>query len=742
MNALEIIAQDLFDKVRSRFTNLQMGDESGAVTLDPKEARMFDFDFILEGNNLGRVSISINNIGSLKVFYSQGIVEGIDHVSAGLWYDFLKEMRGFAKRRLLRFDARDISKDFLDQNDFQFLAQNGSPQENAMQESNYYGSSMSSYRKLENTKLILRHSKAVDENVVGGRSRHVKAIFIENEAGERFKYPFIHLAGAKAMQRHVSNGGNPFDQAGQAITTMSEHIIKLGSFKRHVGNAQNLTTEAVGILDRASSKLSQLRSTMEAISKQKNYEAWRENLETTPLSQIEELDETTLADFKSKFTVSSFKDDLAQYFPLLNSIMHETSVVDLEDVVSEDSKKCCCDEKGEEECPVHGEQKAVKENTVDEGSAHGYNVVKWYEKHDGDQIKLCRWLKKEAGLPKDADVYFDDADLVYGDKTIVPDALINPKLKFNDLLTAVVHASGSGQAKQDMGGYYREGTIEAFESWTDELDPFSPAKLVRESGDQTPEEKHETMKYIVGLNKAIKAGEVQPTPELEQEFETTLGYLGLPFDQISKAWERVTGQSKDSGIDPKFKRSAPPMNIDGDEGDDDSDADLDKYKNMAKGGSIGMDKTDFGSGLDEESQADGQLPIKEIAEVVKSMFDPIAGAFPRGETGVKTHIAVKYGESAGDLAEQLCQYLIQKHSDNKQMEAIRRLSGLPPLTEAEKKKWVQDAVKGIKKGALSKQEGKKKGEKFSKSELKSLKKSGTPLEKKRANFALNIQKKK
>ena len=65
-----------------------------------------------------------------------------------------------------------------------------------------------------------------------------------------------------------------------------------------------------------------------------------------------------------------------------------------------------------------------------------------------------------------------------------------------------------------------------------------------------------------------------------------------------------------------------------------------------------------------------------------------------------------------------------------------------PDDEAEKKKWVQDAVKGIKKGALSKQEGKKKGEKFSKRELKGLKKSGTPLEKKRANFALNIQKKK
>jgi len=632
MNALEIIAQDLFDKVRSRFTNLQMGDENGGVTLDPKEARMFDFDFVLEGNNLGRVSISINNIGSLKVFYSQGIVEGIDHVSAGLWYDFLKEMRGFAKRRLLRFDARDISKDFLDQNDFQFLAQNGSPQENAMQESNYYGSSMSSYRKLENTKLILRHSKAVDENVVGGRSRHVKAIFIENEAGERFKYPFIHLAGAKAMQRHVANGGNPFDQAGQAITTMSEHIIKLGAFKRHVGNAQNLTTEAVGILDRASDKLSQLRYTMEAISKQKNYEGWVESLESTPISQIEELDETTLADFKSKFTVSSFKDDLAQYFPLLNSIMHENGELDLADAVTEDP---------------------------------------------------------------------DDDDTV--------EEITKP-----------------------------QGAMEAFEAWTDELDPFSPAKLVRESGDQSPQERQQSMKYIIDLNKAVKAGQVQPTPELKQEFEQQLGVYGFGMrdEEIEKAWQRITGEKSTPSVDPKLRKPAPPMDMRGMDSDDEVDPDIAKYQGMAKRGSIGTD--DFGAELGEEDgemAPQGKPPIKEIAEVVKSMFDPIAGAFPRGETGVKTHIAVKYGDSAGELAEKLCTYLIQKHGDNQQMEAIRRLSGLPVM---EKKNWMKDAF-SKNKGKLHKELGVKQGEKIPASKL-AIKKSDSTTVKKEKTLAKTARK--
>ena len=100
--------------------------------------------------------------------------------------------------------------------------------------------------------------------------------------------------------------------------------------------------------------------------------------------------------------------------------------------------------------------KASKQG-VAEGSAHGYNVAKWYEKN-GDQIKLTRWLRKEAGLPKDAPVYFDDADLVYGDKTIVPGALVNPKLKFNDLLTALTQATG-GQGKQNVDGVYRESGV-------------------------------------------------------------------------------------------------------------------------------------------------------------------------------------------------------------------------------------------------------------------------------------------
>jgi hypothetical protein len=90
---------------------------------------------------------------------------------------------------------------------------------------------------------------------------------------------------------------------------------------------------------------------------------------------------------------------------------------------------------------IKGPKGKLPEDAVAEGSAHGYNVARYYEKYN-DQKKITNWLRTNAGLDKTAPVYFDDADLVYGDQTIVPDALVNPKYKMSDLLAAVVQAAG------------------------------------------------------------------------------------------------------------------------------------------------------------------------------------------------------------------------------------------------------------------------------------------------------------
>ena len=346
MKTIEIISQDLFDKIRSRFTNLQMGDDTGGVTMDPRKARFYDFDFTIEERNLGRVSISINELGTLKMFYGKSILEDTDPVGKDYWYDFLREMRSFAMRRLLRFDTRDITKSNLNKDDFQYLATNGSKEENMTESARFQGSKMTSHRVLERTKLIVKHKKGIEDESFGARSRssNISALFVENEEGERFKYPFIHVAGAKAMQRHVANGGRPYDEKGNTIIDMSSKIAQLSAFHRHMGRHDQMNSEVNEIAGRTGAKLENLRNTLNSLHGQRGYEAWSEGFQPTTANVSTEMDQATMEDYKSKFTVNSFKEDLAQYFPLIHSIMQETSEVDLSEYVKENNDVCSdCD---------------------------------------------------------------------------------------------------------------------------------------------------------------------------------------------------------------------------------------------------------------------------------------------------------------------------------------------------------------------------------------------------------------
>jgi hypothetical protein len=637
MNALEIISQDLFDKVRSRFSNLQMGGENGAVTVVPQEARFFDFDFVVEGANLGRVSISINDLGSLKVYYSQGIVEDTESTTQKFWFDFLREMRQFAKRRMLRFDTRDISKGNLDKNDFAYLAtqqaaQQASAQSTVPQESNMttestmYGSSKSSYRPLEKTLLIIRHNVKVGEDR-GARSRpnNIKAVFIQNEAGERFKYPYAHLAGAKAMQRHVSNGGTPFDPAGSSIMQMSEQIKQLSTFKRQVGNVDSLTNEARGIVDRVGSKLSTLRATIEHIAKQSHYEAWRESLDEA-IAEMSEIDAATIEDYKNTFTVSSYKEDLTQYFPLLYKVMQETSTVDLEDYVGEDKEDVCSDcEKDPCECDDE-----VKESF--------------------DAFE--EWADEIAEGPKPSDVP------AYLRKQQGKAPLTTKDLEDEESDGKISHpktlAKNSGRDVKE-GGYYLGA--EDLPDWTRDA-----------------------------LHRVAK-GEVRDWPELYGELSNFIDDEKKAELIAKRVWQKGGGEDTMA----KHRVQADPvMDIPKDDSEDDDNSFLNRLRQQARGGSIkpGVDT----GGVEMEEMDDSEhadVPMKEIAQKVLSHIDRETGGCPLGATAVGIQVGKEYGDRAGELAEKLVHHLQAKFEANKQMESIRRLSGLPKIAE-DHAPWYKD----------------------------------------------------
>jgi len=115
-------SQDLFNKIRSQFSNIRIGDENGAATADPERATFFEFEFRPDSDTYGSVSISIADGENMKVYYNRDLVSKIDETDRDEWYAFLKELKDFAVEHSLRFDVRDITKSNLTKQDYQNLA--------------------------------------------------------------------------------------------------------------------------------------------------------------------------------------------------------------------------------------------------------------------------------------------------------------------------------------------------------------------------------------------------------------------------------------------------------------------------------------------------------------------------------------------------------------------------------------------------------------------------------------------
>ena len=123
-----------------------------------------------------------------------------------------------------------------------------------------YGSTKSSYQQIGNSKLIIRHTDPVDESKQGSRWRRIRNIFIETKLGERFAYPYPHIAGARAMARHLANEGRLNDDIGVSILRMSEDYISLkkaSKMLRNAGDDRSLTIkDAIRKLGKDSKRLS------------------------------------------------------------------------------------------------------------------------------------------------------------------------------------------------------------------------------------------------------------------------------------------------------------------------------------------------------------------------------------------------------------------------------------------------------------------------------------------------------
>jgi hypothetical protein len=250
---LENISDKIFKIMKANGLVFYLFKEDGEATLDPKVARRF----YSKNKNIMINLESTKEKTTMKV----GVGKSVDIQDMRNFFDSLRTL---ASQNAISYVLRTFSKD-ISPKDFDF--------ENLVNESfsTFYGTIKTSRQKFENATLYIRHKKSVNEEIRGARSRYIHSIFIENNNGERFKFPYRNLLPARAMTVHVSEGGTPYDTKGKFIISLAEEINELKKFKSCKKKDVSVNENISLFINEAHKRILEINKVLKRMNNKKGY---------------------------------------------------------------------------------------------------------------------------------------------------------------------------------------------------------------------------------------------------------------------------------------------------------------------------------------------------------------------------------------------------------------------------------------------------------------------------------------
>ena len=605
MSNLEPVSEKLFAKIRGRFPSVTIGDEMGTVTDEPKLAKYFDFDY-KEGNNvLGKVSITLDEKSGITVLYNQDFMAEAGEAEKNNWYNFLKEIRIFSKKHMLNFDTRDITKSNLDKRDYAHLTKTAG--ETQMSESNMYGTSRTSFENIDTARLVLKHTKPVNLEVPGSRTQNVHSMYIESEAGERFKYPFRHLNGARAMARHVAEGGNQYDEFGKHIVEMSTELNKLRKFKTYMNRSSVMAEGLKGYMEAVDVRLENIKTEVMKLQRSAYYKEAFENF--TPVVN-ENVPEDVAENWSDQLTIRSFNEELKDVFPYVYRLVSEVTTakeVSPEDFVTETEVEAEVEE-AEVQTPEMEFERALDSIVGEEDNA----LI------DGDEEAQAAAVKQINGL----------------------------------------------MAQHFPAGINGTNAIESMKGVIDDpmlLDMFK--KVGQKDADTCV--RPLVMKYLKGKNPSILTK--IDTGDLETESQYTATKDKDDYDAKQKALQDLQMDpetSKDPELKKELMKRKASLEKDADKYEDDDTMDV---KINSKGQMMKADTPDDMDGEEQDTRTAGE----KLEELVKSYYDYTTNNFPKGEQAVVTACEKEFGEESVPVAEKMIARLVQgKDSEMERIKSL------------------------------------------------------------------------
>ena len=318
MRELDKISAALFDKIRSRFNAVSIGDEKAQRVTDPEQARFFNFDYVSDdGQNFGNVTISLIDEDSLKIYYGSNITDGLDEDQEKEWFAFLRDLKNFARRNMLTFDTRDINRSNLDLKDIRQQAASDSTydkEELAIAEGRLYGLGNNrrvSFGDVGTHKLIIKHRDQIDPDRHGARSRKIEHIFIETPVGERFLLDHVNLEGARATANHLRHGGRFGDEGSELINEMVREMASMRHFVRAMRNRTFEDAETTAYVEAACGRYNEVRDHLKRFQGRRGQE-----LLIDMLNQGDDVDEQIdIEEMKERFVKKIYDDRFNDALP-------------------------------------------------------------------------------------------------------------------------------------------------------------------------------------------------------------------------------------------------------------------------------------------------------------------------------------------------------------------------------------------------------------------------------------------
>ena len=307
-------SQQIYDLLVTRDFDPKSLDSMGKPTVNPSEADLFSFNFSVNDNEYGTVVVLINGDNDLEVYYGDNLGKGMEVGDRGDWYDFLAMLRQTAKRNLLTFSLNNMNKLKYSMATMADLSESL-----VMEAWKAQGKSKSYSNQPGKAKVVIQHSRAIGEGEQ--RFRNIASLFVENSQGERFRMPFESIAGAKAMARHVSEGGTPYDAFGQYISETINEIKTLGKFVRASrSNAFAQNEQALGIVEDAVKHYSDLKRKAKKMIGKRGYKEIFSNYDPAVATELDE----TIESVREVFVNSAVDSRIEEALPILAKIKEST----------------------------------------------------------------------------------------------------------------------------------------------------------------------------------------------------------------------------------------------------------------------------------------------------------------------------------------------------------------------------------------------------------------------------------